>query len=247
MVARKKSKLEKLLSFNQHKKRFGAKELSKNLAQVDYNRLKATTINDRDIAYTHGSEKSLHQHIENLRSEFAGQSELLHYHAKLIVLIRREFDTSENVQLLNHLWLAETEFLLKSLNTRWLVAAADTFAEHSQDRAEKTLALSISMLVNTLKLVETERFLQCAEHLSDNKERLEQLSTSRVSLFDGTSAFAVGTDDTLRNMRWRLDDLCQEQTLCSRILTEIFTRIQSTETIYQRFRQRHTRKKTNWW
>ena len=247
MVARKKSKFEKFLSFNQHKKRFGARQLSKNLDQVDYDQLKISVINGENIVYTHGSDKSLNQHIENLRSEFSGQPELVYHHAKLIVLIRREFDIPKNIKALSRLWEAESEFLLTSLNTRWLVAAADTFAEHSDDRAEKALALTITMLINTLKLIETERYLQCAEHLSDDESRLMQLSKTRVSLFDGTSAFAAGTDDTLRNMRWRLDDLCKEQTLCSKILTEVFNRVQNNETIYQRFRYRHTRKKTSWW
>ena len=103
------------------------------------------------------------------------------------------------------------------------------------------------LLINTLKLQETERFL-CDQSLTVNQEHQQLLQQQRYALFDGTSAFAVGTDDTLRNMRWRLEQVCKAHEL-GQIVIEIFDRLQleQNENVYSRFKQRHTREKTRWW
>ena len=102
-------------------------------------------------------------------------------------------------------------------------------------------------LINTIKLQETEHLL-CQIHYQENEQIKQQLLQERVALFDGTSAFAVGTDDTLRNMRWRLDKICAYHEL-GQIVIEIFERLQSQQNhnVYSRFRQRHTRERTRWW
>ncbi|TXH69506.1 MAG: hypothetical protein E6Q83_08760 [Thiothrix sp.] len=246
MAARKKSRLERWLSFNQHRKRFGAGQAAAALQVSDYSALKNNFIQDTEQLYTHGANKDITQHLQQLRAEFAGQAELLYYHAQLIVLIRREYQVAEQFKLFERLWESEAAFLQEHLNTRWLVSAADTFADHSSDETTRSLALAASLLINTIKLQETERYLQAAEHLGDQAERQQQLQTGRVALFDGTSAFAVGTDDTLRNLRWRLDAISQTNPM-GLVLAELFQRLQTHDTVYQRFRQRHTRAKTAWW
>ncbi|PWQ94632.1 hypothetical protein [Leucothrix arctica] len=247
MPVRKKSKIERLLSFNQYRKRKGASKASQDTSTINYDELKSKIVNADELIYTHGSSKNLEEHLANLLNEFAGQSELLYYHAKLIVLIRREYKTSSQFKAFQELWEREKDFLIKHLNTRWLVSAADTFTDFSSDANERALSLSISLLVNTIKLNETERYLQHAESLTDDEMRKEALQNGRIALFDGTSALAVGTDDTLRNMRWRLDDICENDTISGAILQEIFLRLQSEETVYKRFRTRHVRQKTAWW
>lgn len=243
---RKKSRLERFFSFNQHRKRFGAKKVTSQLQTVDFEKLKNTIIQGQTVGYTHGSSKDLATHFADLKQEFTNQSELLYYHAKLIVLIRREYKTSEYFSQFDYLWQTEYEFLLNTLNTRWLVSAADTFADHATDSLTKALGLTTSLLINTIKLTETERYLQNSDQYSDNSIKLNELKNRRIDLFDGTSAFSVGTDDTLRNMRWRLDQV-DNTNIAGKILKEVFNRIQNNETVYKRMRERHIREKTKWW
>ncbi|MGB0846342.1 MAG: hypothetical protein ACPGSM_06440 [Thiolinea sp.] len=246
MSVRKKNRLERLLSFNQHRKRFGAGKAVNNQLNKELQQLKNTMIPGNEPDYTHGAEKDITQHLKNLRAEFAGNSELLHYHASLIVMIRREYKAQENFRRFTTLWEQEQSYLLKHLNTRWLISAADTFADYAREPLVRALALNSAILFNTVKMQESERFLQQAENLQDDPERHARLTSGRVNLMDGTSAFAVGTDDTLRNMRWRIDDIAKLHPVGS-LLTEIFQRLQSEDTVYQRFRERHTRRKTAWW
>ena len=245
MPARQKSKFEQWFSFSRHQRRFGAEKVYAGDQQLE--QLKQNMIQGERITYTYGSEKDLNAHIENLKAEFIGQSELNHYHASLIVLIRRDVDATQNYQKFKTLWLAEQQFLLKSLNTRWLISACDTFIDYDQDATLQAIMMNAVVLINTIKAQETEA-LMCEHHYQENEAIKQKLQTERVALFDGTSALAVGTDDSLRNMRWRLDKVCGQHEL-GQIVIEIFDRLQQPENdnIYSRSKVRHTREKTRWW
>lgn len=247
MPVRKKSKFEQWFSFSRHQRRFGADKVYAQLASVDIEKLKSDIIAGDQIQYTHGSAKDLNEHIEQLKHEFVGQPALSHYHASLIVLIRREVDVEENFEKFKALWMSERDFLLSTLNIRWLISACDTFLDLHDDVTLKATLMNAVVLINTLKLQETERYL-CDQSLEINIEHQTRLQTERYALFDGTSAFAVGTDDTLRNMRWRLDQICAVHPL-GQLVIEIFDRLQHDENnnVYSRFKKRHTREKTRWW
>lgn len=247
MPVRKKSKFEQWFSFSRHQRRFGADKIYAQFNGVDFDALKNQIIDGKEVRYTHGSAKDLNEHIEQLKLEFVGQPEVNHFHASLIVLIRREVDVEENYQKFKTLWLSETEYLLKSLNIRWLISACDTFIDLEDDPLLQAILMNAVVLINTVKLQETERFL-CNQSLLVNQEHQRLLQQQRYALFDGTSAFAVGTDDTLRNMRWRLDQICAAHNL-GQIVIEIFDRLQREENnnVYMRFKQRHTREKNRWW
>lgn len=250
MPPRKKSRLEQWFSFSRHQRRFGASQLYDTLTDIDINELKSTIINGQDKIYTFGSAKNLHEHIDNLRHEFIGEPKINHYHATLIVLIRRDIDVVDNYEKFKALWLSEKDFLLKSLNTRWLISACDTFIDCDDDFGLRALLMNAVMLINTIKSYETERLL-CQVNgtdLTENEHIKQTLQTKRVALFDGISAMAVGTDDTLRNMRWRLDKLCDEHEL-GQIVIDVFERLQldSNNNIYSRAKNRHTRERTRWW
>ena len=244
MAPRKKNKLEKFFSFNQHRRRFGAPSPVNETQGITS--LKSTIIPGQKKVYTHGSSKNLKEHLKSLRDEFIGDPELCYVVAKKIVLIRRESKVSENFQSLEKLLKKENEFLFKKLNLRWLVSIADTISEHSELREERALALCATLLGNTVKIYETERFLEKNETSKDNPERLKLLQSSRVPLIDGMSGFCIGTDDTLRNMLFRMNTLC-ENSYVGKLVQEVFSRIQSENTGYSRLKNKHTRPRTSWW
>ena len=186
--------------------------------------------------------------MERLRLEFIGQPELLYHHAALIVMIRREAQVPQNFALLCQLWQAEGDFLRSSLDMRWLVAACDTLIDHHEDPVVRATLMSGVLLVNTVKLHETERFLAGGVLPADKPDASSALQAGRVALFDGLAAFVEGIDDTLRNMRWRLQAVCALHPLGAVVL-EVFDRLQQpgNDNVYLRFRQRHTRAKTGWW
>jgi len=246
MGRRDKTKFEKWFSLSRHQRRTGAKELS-SLILTDFKSQRGKIILGDEITYTHGSSNNIEEHFAALREEFAGQSELCYTHAKIIVLIRREFEVDNHFKLFEQLWLEEKEHLLGNLNTRWLIAATDTFADYSDDDAIKSLSVASVCLLNTVKIQESERFITNAQNYKDDDEKINRLDNEeRFELFDGTSVFKFGTDDTLRNMRWRIDKAAKLN-IAGEILLEIFKRLQKFDTVYKRTKDRHVRDKTGWW
>jgi len=246
MSRRDKNKFEKWFSFIRHKRRSGAKELSEHIL-IDFSHQKQIVINGDQIKYTHGSSNNLDEHFIAMRDEFIGQSELCYTHAKIIVLIRRDFDSKNHFELFEQLWKKEKDYLLKNLNIRWLISATDTFADFSDDEAIKGLSLACSCLLNTVKIQESENFITNFDSYVDDKEKIARLDNEeRIPLFDGTSVFKVGTDDTLRNMRWRIDKAAKVN-IAGEVLLEIFLRLQEHNNIFKRLRDRHKRNKTGWW
>ena len=245
-IIREKSKFEKWFSFSRHKRRFGAKKLSK-LISTDFSKQRKIIIDTGAVRYTHGSSHDLSEHFDALKHEFSGQSELCYTHAKIIVLIRRDFKAKKHFSLFEKLWKEEKDFLLKKLNIRWLISAADTFFDQSNDKTTQALSLACSCLLNTIKMQESERCISNTNNGLDNQEVINRLNNGeRIPLFDGTSVFKIGTDDTLRNMRWRINKAAKIN-ISGEILLEIFLRLQAHDTVYRRFKNKHTRDKTSWW
>ena len=245
-MKRNKTKLEKWFSFSRHKRRFGSKVLSEQLSE-DFDFIKNKIISGNNLVYTHGSHNDIKAHFSALKQEFVGESELCFTHAKIIVLIRRGSDVKKNFELFQKLWIEEKTFLLKNLNIRWLIAATDTFADHTQDDTIRSLSIACVCLLNTVKLQESERFITNAQECQDDQKKIKRLDNDeRFPLFDGTSVFKFGTDDTLRNMRWRIDKVAKLN-VAGEILLEIFLRLQEFDTVYKRTRDRHTRNRTSWW
>jgi hypothetical protein len=246
MSRRDKTRFERWFSLRRHKRRSGAIDLSKKISS-DFSRQKQIIIDGDKIQYTHGSSNNLEAHFVALKDEFIDESELCYTHAKIIVLIRRDFEAKNQFTIFEKLWKEEKDYLLKHLNTRWLISAADTFADFSDDDSIKSLSVACSCLLNTVKMQESERFITNAHSFIDDKEKINRLDNEeRISLFDGTSVFKVGTDDTLRNMRWRIDKVAKIN-IAGEILLEIFLRLQKHDTVFKRLRDRHRRNKTGWW
>ena len=166
---------------------------------------------------------------------------------KLLYLLGEILRSKKHFAIFEKLWKEEKDYLLKHLNTRWLISAADTFADLSDDDAIKSLSIACSCLLNTVKIQESEHFITNYDSYEDDSKKITRLDNEeRVPLFDGISVFKVGTDDTLRNMRWRIDKAAKIN-IAGEILLEIFLRLQEHDTVFKRLKDRHSRSKTGWW
>ncbi len=232
-----------MLSLNQYLRRMGAGTFR---PVSTFAVMKDRTIVGNITEPTYGSDRSLERHLDNLRREFTGESELLWYHAKLIVLLRREFRIKETFVEFNRLWNAEESFLCQGLNVRWLISAADTFVDHHPDPQVRAVGLMVSLIGNVIKLHESERWLNDIRSSKPDIKRMEQASKNLVPLFGGTSCFTVGTDDTLRNLYWRLERFLDVRPTGS-ILQSVWDHFQLEDTVFARMRKLHTRRRTRWW
>jgi hypothetical protein len=243
-VKRKPGLLDRLLSFNHQRKRIGASRLV--FADPDVTAMKTRLVEVPQGPVVRGADKSLAKHLANLEHEFGGQPVLCYHHARLIVLIRRKVKLNRTVPAFLAIWRAEAPFLCCNLNTRWLTSAADTIAEHDPDPLQRSLALATSVLINTVKIYETERHVTGADSLPPDQGKIDEFGQILVPLADGMSAFVVGTDDTLRNLHWRMEPMFDEGP-AGMILKTVDARMQRLDTAFARLRSLHKRDKTAWW
>lgn len=246
-MKKKPNGLHKFFSFSRWQRRFGAGHL--NVDAIDGENLeylKKSIIDHGDAVLSRGSAKDIHQHYATLRLEFSGQPELCFHHAMLIVMIRREVDVPKTFARFETLWHEHSDWLLHNLNIRWLVSACDTFADHSKDSNQRALALATTLLANTVKAYETENIM--THHLSPlyDPQIVAKVQEEAIPLFEGMSCYTIGTDDTLRNMVWRMKEIALYNTT-GQILMEVFKRLNNLPTAFGRMRLAHTRTKTEFW
>lgn len=180
--------------------------------------------------------------IATVREEFASKPEILFYHAALISLLRREIDVSEAYVCFEILWKNETEFLREQLDSRWLIAACDTFSDHAQDPVIRTLAMTGSLFFNTIKLYETENWATGRR----GQELNYRAVTPHTQLYDGTSAFLIGSGDLIFNMQKRFTSILDRSEPIATIVSELFRRMHMHDTVFSRFRDEHHATHTLW-
>ena len=172
----------------------------------------------------------LDEHLAMLTVEFAGATELELHHARTIVLLRRGLNLRRNRARFYRFWYWHGRFLANQLSSRWLVSAADTFVDHPRNPTEQATAMAAVLLVNTVKLYETER------------HQLGQLSSAPLvkthgdpsPLFDGLTTYLVGRGDLITNLQERLGRVNRRGRPANLILTELMRRLQLHNTIYRR-------------
>lgn len=146
-------------------------------------------------------------HLTHLRQEFVGQPELCFTLASCIVRIRRREQLEEHLaqffSLLNHPQTGD--FLAEQLSLRWLVSVADTLADHGTPE-EATAAMIVTVLVNLVKLAETEhRLIADGTYSEENMTAL--LAAHPSSLFGGMICYHPLRGDMPQNMFSRIERL----------------------------------------
>ena len=157
------------------------------------------------------------------------------------MLIRREIELDAVLHRYFTLWDRHGPLLLQRLSLRWLVSAADTLADHGRDAAERAAGLAVALLVNTIKLYETERMY----YASDQSPEGETAGLPTFNL-DGIVGFHIQRGDTVGNMYKRAGKVVPDLGLSGQILDEVMRRVNQVETVYARFRSQHESQLHKW-
>lgn len=204
----------------------------------DIDRLKCRKVPGTKARYIDERRPDVEDHIAQVRGEFIGQPEINAYHAALIVRIRRGADLAKNIPAFFALWENERQFLLDSLDSRWLISALDTFADHGAE-SERLGAMSILGFMNMLKLANTEYMLcgsptYCPVAVNDNIERYPVM-------WDNRRVFHLPDDDTFVNTIRRLRAALVEQPLFLAVFEILLRRCLENDTTLARLARMHER------
>lgn len=242
-----------ILLFKSEKK-LNAGKIVKNFMNKSVDEMKSTIITVslcNASALTHKPRTNdLTAHLENLKHQFIGQSELCFYHATLIVLLRRDYKPKEIFTEFEQLWHTESDYLLDHLSLRWIVSACDTFVDHSADMLRAAILMNITTLMTTLRVYETKQFLQRpsgSNSLPLVENNINALYRRDLPLYDGLTYFSVGSDDTLKNMRNRYERFYESDKLAATMLLSVFERLQSHQSAFSTMRSLHKCERSKWW
>lgn len=244
----------KLTLLFKSEKTLNAATIVKTFNNKSINEMKATIITpslcDLSALSSKPRTKNLESHLDNLKHQFIDQSELCFYHANLIVLLRRGYQPETTFAEFETLWNTETDYLLSHLSLRWIVSACDTFIDHSTDKTKAAILMNVVTLINTLRVYETQQFLQLAQHsesLSLVATQVDRLYQGDLPLYDGLTYFRIGTDDTLKHMRRRYEDFYNTDKLATTMLLSVFDKLQADNSAFSTLRALHKDDKSKWW
>jgi hypothetical protein len=216
------------------------------LFQTPVSELVQQTVQGVSAVPSYGLKPDLYEHACMLRDEFIGKRAILLYHALLNVRLRRQIELPDTISRFRNVWLECRPILLSELDSRWLISACDSMIDHFEEPEERLVALAAVLMMNTIKLYETER-LACGQYQSQitlDKPALQW--QGRHELFNGVSAFAIGQGDMVKNMLKRVDLVLDLSTFASPILAEITRRINRYDTVYKRLGDVHVNSDTIW-
>ena len=234
-----------------NEKRLGAATILKTFTKRSIDEMKSTLITEKMCDPTALTDKpktiDLNTHLDNLKHEFIGQSELCFYHATLIVLLRRGYKVEDTFSEFETLWTTETDYLLQHLSLRWIISACDTFVNHAPDPTRKAILMNASTLINTLKVYESQQFLyDDGEPKTINPKQKQKFVESDQALYAGLTYFRIGNDDTLSNMRRRYKQFGQIDPLAGKILLNVFDRLQYLDSAFALAKSLHSNSSI-WW
>ena len=244
----------KLTLMFKSEKRLNAGKIVKSYDNKSFAQMKATTITESmcDIEALTNERKStdLENHLNNLKHQMIGGSELYFYHNTLVILLRRKYKREQVFAEFERLWAAESAYLLEHLSIRWIVSACDTFIDYSKDNGRVAILMNVITLVNTLRAYETKNFLQLPlnnESWPLLEEKTALLYAGDLPLYNGLTYFRIGTDDSLRNMRKRYRRFYNVDELATTILLSVFEKLQNSDSAFATLRELHRDDWSKWW
>ncbi len=172
---------------------------------------------------------NLRKHFLMLQPEFAGKSRLAHLLACSIVTIRRS-EGAHGLALFFRIWETHGPEMGQQLTARWLVAVCDTLADHGRAPEQRAIGLCGSLLLNSVKLFETERRDYYPKRPWPPRKRFARDS----HLFDGLWAYWTKGGDLIDNMRDRVAAIAELDAIAGPFMVEVFRRVEANDTSYCR-------------
>lgn len=244
----------KLILVFRSEKRLNAGKILDNYYNKSFDEMKATIIDESmcnlEALTDERKSKDLESHLNNLKYQMIGHSELYFYHNTLIIMLRRKYKKDKTFAEFERLWAAQSEYLLEDLSIRWIVSACDTFIDHSQNINRVSILMNVITLINTLRTYETKSFLLTPKDHEPRpllEDKINMLFAGDISLYEGLTYFRVGTDDSLRNMRKRYSKFYKTDELATTILLSVFNRLQFNESAFSALRTLHKVEWSEWW
>ena len=152
--------------------------------------------------------------------------------------LRRGENVDKHWPIFRSLIENNTERLVSSLNTRWLVSIADTFADYGSE-IEKRNAIIISLIANMEKLFATRLLLYDIK--LDHSKVKEVKRKKVVPLWDGMTSFNIEQGDMTNNLFQRIRSMLTETPALKIIFEKMLERVRQNDTFLSDINKYHQR------
>lgn len=160
-------------------------------------------------------------HYSNkLRTEFEGQPELHFLNAVCIGHLRRDNPQEKYVDLFFRIWAEEADFMLKTIDVRWLLSALGTFEKIHKNAPQSQIGTASNIFFNMLRIYEAERMSQNLSPTNTLRKNFKQ-----DDLTMGFTNFALIKGDSDKNIIRVLARLSKTDPIAGPMLEEMIHRL----------------------
>jgi hypothetical protein len=172
------------------------------------------------------------------REALGGVTDLFAEVVGLIVYLRRGEEVEMRFARFDVLVKENVEELVKQMDTRWLVSICDTYMDYGSPVESRNAGI-ISLLVNMVKLAETERFMLSNKALEAGD--VERCGKDIYPLWDGVTSFLITGGDMPRNLFSRLSKLMEPTPVFMRIFEAVMEGMKGNDTLLARLSRHQER------
>lgn len=169
-----------------------------------------------------------------------GKSKLCHLNGLTISYLRRDTPHTDKARGLFHrIWREKGPFIINELSTRWLISTLQTFMDHGQNEAQRSIGTAGYFYANMMKIYEGERAI---EGLEQNAS-YEHTEHRTKNYFRGLDRYNLGGTDLMLNTNALALEVAQRDAVAGLVLEEFLVRVKCSENVFSRHdRSRYQRK-----
>lgn len=162
---------------------------------------------------------------------FRGKSELAKLNALLISYLRRDTSFTRKAQKLFHrIWRECAILLINELSARWLISTLQTFLDHGENEAQRSIGTCGYFYANLMKIYEGERSI---DGLSQDGA-LSGIEPRTPSRFRGLDRYRVGGTDLLLNVNALALEISLRDEVAGLVLQEFLLRVKHSGNAFTR-------------
>ena len=170
------------------------------------------------------------EHVKGLRIQFKNQPEILFLNAICISQLRRVNPPKEFIKLYFRIWEDHTDYMLKMLDSRWLLSSLITFEFVSKNEAQKRTAIAANIFFSTIRIYESERM---ASGFDPTKPVRRSFKSSIITMNFPRIAMLKGDADS--NLFKSMVRLTDQDPTTGKMLDELLRRLNtSSDNIFWR-------------
>lgn len=160
-----------------------------------------------------------------------GKSRLHHLTSLVISYLRRDTPHTEKARLLFHrIWREKGSVLVKEMSVRWLISTLQTFLDHGENEAQRSIGMAGYFYGNMMKIYEGERAIEGLEQ----DAAYAQVKPNTKNRFKGLDRYTVGGTDLMLNTNALALEIALRDEVAGLVLQEFLLRVKTSENVFSR-------------